>query len=282
MRKYLTAAAAALPALLLLTACSSGSTHADGTDRTDGTPSASPTVLSTLAGHAPLTAQQLAKALVTDADLPGWVIEQSSSSDGVQTTAPEEFNPDDLSAQGDSGGQAVLTADRPDCQPLADIASTKPAIHRMASVGAEFAPKPATDSSTAPGSSGQGASVVPATVNQMLVASHAPGDAQKVIAAVRSALTSCTGFTATGGDGTRTPFSIARGPAVAVGDASVSYVMTDTSDKKTGAALVTVVRTGDTVTSYLSTRSAGGAGAVPLAVVRAQDRKLRAALATGR
>ena len=279
MRKSLTAAGAALPALLLLAACSTGSSHADGT------PSASPTALSTLAGHAPLTVQQLTRALVTDADLPGWVIEQSSSSDGVQTTAPEEFNPDDLAAQGDSGGQAVLHADVPGCQPLADIASTKPEIHRMASVGAEFAPAPQAGSSGSDGSSGtgsKGASVVPATVNQMLVASHAPGDARKVLASLRSALTTCTRFTATGGDGTRTPFTIARGPQVAVGDEAVSYVMTDVSDKKTGAALVTVVRTGDTVTSYLSTRSAGGAGPVPLAVVRKQDAKLRAVLAKQR
>ncbi|MBY8876840.1 hypothetical protein [Actinacidiphila acidipaludis] len=286
MRKSLTAASAALPALLLLAACSTGSSH------TDGTPSASPTTLSTLAGHAPLTVQQLSRALVTDTDLPGWVIEQSSSSDGVQTTAPEEFNPDDLSAQGDSGGQAVLHADIPGCQPLADTASTQPRIHRMASVGAEFAPAPQAASSGSAGSAGSAGSsgsfgpgaakVVPTTVNQMLVASHAPGDAQKVMASLRTALTTCTRFTATGGDGTRTPFSIAGGPKVTVGDEAVAYLMTDVSDKKTGAALVTVVRTGDTITSYLSTRSAGGAGPVPLAVARKQDAKLRAVLARQR
>ncbi|MCL2552699.1 MAG: hypothetical protein FWE15_31785 [Actinomycetia bacterium] len=274
MRKSLTAAIAALPALLMLAACSSGSSHADGP------PSASPTALSSLAGHAPLTVQQLTRALVTDSDLPGWVVEQSSSSDGVQTTAPEEFNPDDLSAQDPSGGQAVLTADRPGCQPLADVASTKPAIHRMASVGAEFAPRPSSGSGGA--GSSKGSSVVPASVNQMLVASHAPGDARKVMASLTAALATCTRFVATGGDGVRTPFTIARGPAVAVGDEAVTYVMTDTSDQKTGAALVTVVRTGDTITSYLSTRSKGGAGAVPLAVARKQDAKLRAALAARR
>jgi hypothetical protein len=273
MRKSLTAAIAALPALLMLAACSSSSSHADGPS------GASPTAQSTLAGHAPLTVAQLTRALVTDADVPGWVIEQSSSSDGVQTTAPAEFNPDDLSAQDPSGGQAVLTADRPDCQPLADVASTRPAIHRMASVGAEFAPKPS--GGAAEGAS-HGASVVPATVNQMLVASHAPGDAQKVMASVKAALATCTRFVATGGDGVRTPFTISRGPAVAVGDEAVSYLMTDTSDKRTGAALVTLVRTGDTVTSYLSTRSKGGAGTVPLAVARRQDAKLRAALAARR
>jgi hypothetical protein len=259
----LTAAACVLPVLLLTSACSGGS---GGSDDANGRGGASPSAAATLVGHAPLTVQQLTRALVTDADLPGWVVQQSSQDDGVQTTAPEAFDPDDLGAQGDGGGQSVMRADRPQCQPLADIASTKPAIHRMASVGAAFAQQ--TKGGAAPG-----------TVNQMLVASHAPGDAQKVMDGVLSALRTCTSFTGADGTGQRTPFTISKGPAVAVGDASVAYLMTDTSDRKTGAALVTVVRTGDTITSYLSTRPKGGAGPVPLAVARKQAAKLKAALA---
>jgi hypothetical protein len=258
----LTAAACALPVLLLTAACSGGPTDADGTSG-----GASPSAAAMLAGHAPLTVQQLTRALVTDADLPGWVVQQSSEDDGVQTTAPEAFNPDDLMAQGDGGdGQSVMHADRPQCQPLADIASTEPAIHRMASVGATFAQQV----------KGGGA---PDTVNQMLIASHAPGDAQKVMDGVLSALGSCASFTGIDGTGQRIPFTVAKGPAIAVGDASVTYLMTDRSDKKTGAAQVTVVRTGDTITSYLSTRPEGGAGPVPLAVAREQSAKLKAALA---
>ena len=285
MRKSLLAATAVLPALLLASACSASSSH--GADA-DGRSGASPSAVSTLAGHAPLTVQQLTKALVTDADVPGWVVQQSSQSDGVQSTAPEGFDPDGLSAQDPNGGQSVLHADKPACEPLADVASTAPAIHRMASVGAQFAPAPARTaggsgssggSSGSGGSGAPGAGVVPATMNQMLVASHAPGDAQRVMASVQAALRTCTAFTGIGGDGTHTPFTVSRGPAVPVGDEAVAYVMTDTSDKKTGAAMVTVVRTGDTITSYLSTRTKGGAGDVPLAVARKQDAKLRAALA---
>lgn len=273
MRKSLMAASAVLPALLLASACSTGSPH--GSDA-DGRSGASPAAVSTLAGHAPLTEQQLTKALVTDADVPGWVVQQSSASDGVQTTAPEEFNPDDLSAQDSDGGRSVLHADKPQCQPIADVASTRPAVHRMASVGATFAPAAAAGSKPTGGS---GAVSAPQTMNQMLIASHAPGDAQRVMTALQTAVKTCTAFTGTGGDGTRTPFTVTPGPAVAVGDESITYVMTDTSDKKTGAALVTVVRTGDTITSYLSTRTKGGAGDVPLAVARKQDAKLRTALA---
>ncbi len=252
-----------LPALMLAAGCSGGGSGGSADpDRGSG---ASPSAASTLAGHAPLTVQQLTQALVTDADVPGWVVQQTSDDNGVQTTAPEGFDPDALMAQGDGGGgQSVLHADTPGCQPLADVVGSKPAVHRMASVGATFAQE----------SKGGG----PEVVNQMLIASHAPGDAQRVMDGIRSALGSCTSFRATDGEGRRTPFTVAPGPAVRVGDASIAYTMTDSSDKKTGAALVTVVRTGDTVTSYVSTKAAGGAGPVPLAVARKQSAKLAALL----
>lgn len=255
-----------LPALMLAAACSGGGSG--GSAAPDGGSGASPSAVSTLAGHAPLTVQQLTQALVTDSDVPGWVVQQTSDDNGVQTTAPEAFNPDDLMAQGDGGGQSVLHADTPRCQPLADVVGSKPAVHRMASVGATFAQE----------SKGGG----PKVVDQMLIASHAPGDAQRVMDAVRAALGSCASFQATDGEGRRTPFAVAPGPAVRVGDASVTYTMTDSSDKKTGTALVTVVRTGDTITSYVSTKAAGGAGPVPLAVARKQSAKLTALLGRSR
>ncbi|WP_327290799.1 sensor domain-containing protein [Streptomyces sp. NBC_01198] len=233
-------AAAALPALLLAAACSSSSDAPDSTKAPDGTA----TVLS---GKAPLTTAQLSKALVTDSDVPGWTIQPSQTADSSDTS--------------------TLTADKPACQPLADITSSNPTIHRMAFIGAAFAKTTATTSAT------------PDVINQMLVASHAPGDAKKVIDSVRTALAGCTSFTATDSTGTKTPFTISKGPAVPTGDASVSYLMTDTADKKTGAALVAVVQTGDTVTAYLSVKSSGGAGPLPIDVARKQSEKLKAALA---
>jgi hypothetical protein len=263
MRNARLAAVAVLPALLLAAACSSGSSS-DKHGGSDSSPSAS----SVLSGKVPLSVAQLSKALVTDTDVPGWVIQVGQTNDGTATTPPAQANPDDPGAQSDSSAGAVLTADKPACQPLADITSTKPKIHRMASVGAAFAKTSATSTAT------------PAEINQMLIASHAPGDAQKVMDAVQTALADCKSFNAMDGTGTKTPFSIGKGPAVKVGDASVAYVMNDTADKKTGAALVTVVRTGDTITSYISVKSAGGIGALPLAVAQKEDQKLKAALAT--
>ncbi|WP_329182536.1 MULTISPECIES: sensor domain-containing protein [unclassified Streptomyces] len=230
-------AAAALPALLLAAACSSST---DSTKDADGPPTV-------LAGKAPLTTEQLSKALVTDSDVPGWTVQPSQTADSSDTSR--------------------LTADKPVCQPLADITSSNPTIHRMAFIGAAFAKTTATSGAT------------PEVINQMLVASHAPGDAKKVIASVKTALAGCTGFTATDSTGTKTPFTISKGPAVPTGDESVAYVMNDAADKKTGAALVAVVQTGDTVTAYLSVKSSGGAGPLPIEVARKQSDKLKAALA---
>ncbi|WP_329132675.1 sensor domain-containing protein [Streptomyces sp. NBC_01476] len=238
------ASAAVLPALLLAAACSSNSSDANGGSKTAPPASSAP------AGGAPLTKAQLTSALVSAKDVPGYTVQVS------QTDATD--------AQDD----ATLTADKAACQPLADITSSKPQIKRVAFVGAAFAKTPATSGST-----------TPAEIDQMLVASHAPGDAQKVIDSVDTALGTCTSFNATDNTGTKTPFSITKAPAVSAGDASASYVMTDTADKANGAALVTVVRTGDTITAYLSVKSAGGAGTLPLDVARKQSDKLKAAQA---
>ncbi|MYS24657.1 PknH-like extracellular domain-containing protein [Streptomyces sp. DvalAA-14] len=246
MRKTRCAAAslAVLPALLLAAACSGNSSNADGSDTT---PKSTPSASATTAGKAPLTKAQLTSALVTTADVPGWTVQVS------QTDAT------------DSQDNSTLTADKPQCQPLADITSSKPKIRRLAFVGAAFAK-----------TTGQ---ATPDQIDQMLVASHAPGDAQKVIDSVKAALATCTTFNAVDNTGTKTPFAITKGPAVGTGDASASYVMTDTADKKTGAALVSVVKSGDTITAYLSVKSAGGAGQLPLDVARKQNDKLKAAQA---
>jgi hypothetical protein len=244
MRKTRLAAAsvAVLPALLLAAACSSTSSGAKGN------PTGTPSPAAAAAGKAPLTKAQLSSALVTNSDVPGYTVQvsQTNSSDAKDTS--------------------TLTADKPECQPLADVTSSKPKIQRIAFVGAAFA-------KVLPGQA------TPAEINQMLVASHAPGDAQKVIDSVNTALRTCKTFIATDMTGKKTPFSVTKAPAVPAGDTSASYVMNDTADPKTGAALVAVVKTGETITAYVSVKSAGGAGALPIEVVGKQSDKLKAAQA---
>jgi hypothetical protein len=240
MRCARVAAVAALPVLLLVTACSSDSSDSSGAD---ATPSAS----SVFSGKAPLTKDQLTTAMITDADVPGWIVQVSQTDD--------------------TADQSTLTADKPQCQPLADVTSGKPKIHRMAFVGAAFARSTKK--------------AQPDAINQMLVASHAPGDAKKVIDSVKASLATCTAFTAVDNTGAKTPFAVTEGPAVTTGDESVSFVMTNPTDKKSGSALVTVVQTGDTVTAYLSVKASGAAGDLPIEVVRKENEKLKAALAKG-
>ncbi|MDX6354447.1 MAG: hypothetical protein QOF98_1350 [Streptomyces sp.] len=258
MRKTRLAAVAVLPALLLAAGCSSGSSDSDAkstpttsSSGSSGSSASSSTGDATASGDAPLTKTQLTSALVTDADVPGYTVQVS------QTTSD------------DATDTSTLATDKPDCQPLADITSSKPKIPRVAFVGAAFAKVSATASPSA----------TPDEINEMLVASHKPGDAQKVVESVKTALKTCTTFTTTDSSGTKTPFSVAKGPAVPTGDSAVSYVMTDTSDATTGAALVTVVQTGDTITAYISVKSAGGVGDLPIDVARKQNEKLKAALA---
>ena len=248
MRKTrLRLAAAVLPALLFAAACSGSSGDKSPTDA-NGHPSSgskAPASAAANGSKTPLTKAQLTTALSATGDVPGYQVQVSQTDDSKDT--------------------ATLTSDKPQCQPMADITSSKPKIARKAFVGAAFAKPTATGN--------------PDQITQMLVASHAPGDATKVIAALRDSLSTCTTFTATDNTGVKTPFAITKAPAVAAGDEAVSYVMTDTKDKQTGAASVTVVRTGETITAYLSVKSAGGPGTLPVDVARKQSDKLKAAQA---
>lgn len=238
-------AAALLPALLLAAACS-GSSDSSDADKTKDKASASASDRTADGGSATtLTKAQLTKALIATGDVPGYTVQVSQTDDSADTS--------------------TLTADKPECQPLADVTSSKPKIPRKAFVGAAFAKTPADSTAT------------PALINQMLLASHAPGDAQKVIDSVKTALGACTSFTATADTGTKTPFTIDKQTATTPGEATASYVMSDAKDKKAGAALVTVVKNGDTITAYISVKSAGGPGVLPADVVAKQNEKLKAA-----
>ncbi|MCZ4095776.1 sensor domain-containing protein [Streptomyces sp. SID13666] len=245
-------AAAVLPVLALAAACSGddgGSGDGKGKDGATTAPATSAAGSSTGAAKAPLTAAQLRSALVKDTEVPGYKIEASKN---------EAMSPDD-----------VMTTDKPECQPLADPPSTRPKYARKAFVGASVGK---IDPANLPAG---------VELTQMLLASHAPGEAGKMVADIRQALDKCTAFTATDGTGKKIPFAIRKGPAVTVGDEAVSYVMADTGDKEGGTALVTVVRTGDASVTYLSVKGTGQAGDPPLVVARKQDTNLKAAEAAG-
>ncbi|MEU3458673.1 sensor domain-containing protein [Streptomyces sp. NPDC006733] len=241
-------AAAVLPVLALGAACS-GDDGGSGDEKGKAGATTSAAASPTTPAKAPLTAAQLRAALVKDAEVPGYKVEASKN---------EAMSPED-----------AMTSDKPECQPLADPPSTKPKYARKAFVGASVGK---VDPANLPGG---------IQLTQMLLASHAPGDAAKMVADIRQALEKCTAFTATDGAGKKTPFAIKKGPAVTAGDEAVAYVMSDTGDKEGGTALVTVVRSGDASVTYLSVKGTGQAGDPPLAVAGKQDAKLKAAQAAG-
>ncbi|MDJ0341337.1 hypothetical protein QMK19_14870 [Streptomyces sp. H10-C2] len=242
------AVAAVLPVLALAAACSSDGGKSDDAKKKDGvttSPAVPSTAAPTAAAKPPLTEAQLRAVLVKDADLPGYKVEASTSA---------SMSADDK-----------LTTDKPQCQPLADPVGTKPKYVRKAYAGASVAKKDALGSG--------------AEVHRMLLASHAPGDAGKMMAELKRALDTCTAFIATAGTGKKIPFTITKAATVTAGDEAVSYVMADTSDKVAGAALVTVVRSGDDSITFLSAKLTGGQAAAPVDVARKQDAKLKAATA---
>jgi hypothetical protein len=186
----------------------------------------------------------LKSALITTADVPGYVVTKSGQADAM-TTAD------------------ALTTDKGACQPLADPVSAKPKYPRTAQAAATF--------------SRQNALTGGGEVTFLLLAAHAPGDAGRIMADLAQAVKTCGAFKGTDGNGKSASFTVRAAKAVDAGDDSVAYVLTDTGDKKSGSATVTVVRSGGCIETYLTARTGGGAGTLPVAVARKQDEKVKAA-----
>ncbi|MFF3565681.1 hypothetical protein ACFYXS_37195 [Streptomyces sp. NPDC002574] len=181
-------------------------------------------------------------ALVTSADVPGYVV---TGSGGTGAMRPEQ----------------ALTAGRADCRPLSDPVSARPAHRRTAYASTTFTSKEAA------GGSGE--------LDMLLLSAHVPGDAEKIMDGLAAALRNCRTFEATDGDGRATVFAVRPAEAPAAGDDAVAYVLADTAAPSDGAATVTVVRTGGSTATYVTVRLSGGTGGPPAAVVRTQDVKLR-------
>ncbi|MFD3455353.1 hypothetical protein ACFWVC_24660 [Streptomyces sp. NPDC058691] len=157
----------------------------------------------------------------------------------------------------------ALTAGRAACRPLSDPVSARPAYRRTAYASTTFTSKEAA------GGSGE--------LDLLLLSAHAPGDAERIMGGLASALRNCRTFEATDGGGRATAFAVRPAEAPAAGDEAVAYVLTDTTAPADGAATVTVVRTGGSTATYVTVKLSGGTGGPSAAVVRTQDAKLRGA-----
>jgi len=105
---------------------------------------------------------------------------------------------------------------------------------------------------------------------------YAPGGAQKTMSALHSALKACATFTAGDGTGGRITMKIKTAPAVRSGDDAVAYFVFHTG-QSVPVALLTIVRTGEQTATYQAFPTFHKDAVLPIDIVAAQDKKLRAA-----
>lgn len=245
------AAAAVVPVLALVSACNDDGDASKGSP-TSGAP-VSPSV-SPSASPSPddpgktLTKAQLEKALVTSADLPGYVMNKGN----VELMDPAENQ----------------KADKAECQPIADQLNTKPSHVRKAYAGTTIAKR---------GIPVSGSSV---QFTSELLSSYEPGEADMVIQELKTALTTCVQFKTKAPSGKTTSFLVKPEGEPSVGDAAVSYTLEDVADKAAGVATITVVRTGAVTATYLSIKAAGH-GEMPAGLAAKQNEKLKKAATAG-
>jgi hypothetical protein len=190
----------------------------------------------------PLTKLQLTKALITDTDISGFTVESQ---------AMDLLHPND-----------IVTSSPTDCQPIADIMSVRPVHRRQAMAWATFKPTGTADGDT-PGS--------------VTLSSHTSSDAMAWMADLKKALATCTAFTATSQAGWTYRFTVQNLSPAKAGDGSVAYLLTNTRAPDGKGNVVSVVRTGSTLATFLNSEGRGKPAAVPESLARQQHGKLQAA-----
>lgn len=228
--------------LALASGCTDSSAGSDGKSAKHAENGRDSAGASTAEAQQALTGPRLRAALITSADVPGYVV-----AGGAGTAVA-------------SGPEASLTADRPACRPLSDPVSSRPARPRGAQVTAAVTTRGAL------GGDGE--------LDLLLLSAHPTGEAGEVVGGITAALEKCRSFGATDGEGRTRHFAVRPAKAPAAGDEAAAYVMTDTGDAARGTATVTVVRTGSSTATYVTVKPSGDPGGPPLAVVRAQHAKL--------
>ncbi|WP_266754594.1 hypothetical protein [Streptomyces phaeochromogenes] len=198
---------------------------------------------SSAGGQGPLSKAQLTDALPEGADLPGFTAEPQSlpllETKDVVTT-----------------GQAA-------CRPIVDMMSVRPRLPRQAMVWATIE------------ADGAPASAPPGSVT---LTSHDGDTAAQWMTALKRAVADCTRFTATSKRGWTYDFTVASVPLKRMGDDVVGYRISNVLDPSGGGNVMSVVRTGTTLATYLLTPSENGKPRpVPESVAIAQEKRIRAA-----
>ncbi|MPY44721.1 hypothetical protein FNH04_33905 [Streptomyces phyllanthi] len=233
-----TAAAVAVVAALGATAAcgGGGDKNGAGTKPTEATAGRSPDDPKTRddADGGPLTAAQLEKAALAAGDVKGYKVEKTSEADMPAETVP---------------------AEPAACQPVADMfffASTPRAASRT---GRTLTAR--SDSDT--------------NVVSLALLAHEQGNAEKVVADLRTASRSCTAYEHAGYQ-----YSDVKAlPAPEQGDEAVAYGLRGSIEGTEVPMTFTIVRSGSTLVAFYAMNAAEGAKAqVPEDVIEAQMEKL--------
>lgn len=190
----------------------------------------------------PLSAAQLKKALLKTGDVEGYQAQPSKV---------------DILGDEDDGG---VRADDSACEPVVDIFDTDTKYERTAYTG---------------GTVMRGDFTAGGSVTQLLLSAHKKGDARKWFGDLKKALNECDALSAPLNQGKeKQEAKIEPDDGVDLGDDAVQFSL---AQKKKESSVVTVVRTGDNVASYLAFGLEGTAKPIAKPVAEKQHQKLERA-----
>ncbi|MER5964285.1 hypothetical protein [Streptomyces sp. NPDC002057] len=245
-------AATAVSLALLATACGGGdSGKAAGKDAgKESAPAASATSAAPAAEA--LSAAELEKLIVEQADLPGHQVQKATAADIVPADA--------------------VSTDKASCKPLADamsfIATGKPAV----SAQRKAIEVPKTDGATASPEEALGALAAPVT--SVTLGSYQGQGAQEAFTSLKTAGTDCAaGFTLIGG-GEKTKITKVAPETVSAGEEALAYTVTTDMDGEPFVSKLVAFRQGNTLATFSSISLGGTVKTLPKTIVDAQAKKL--------
>lgn len=244
-------AATAVSLALLVTACGGGE-KSDGKGKGTGKDAAPSASATSSAPAKTLSAAELEKLIVEQADLPGHQVQKAKA--------------------GEIPPASAVSTDKPSCKPIADamsyIATGKPA----ASAQRKAIEVPKTEGASASPEEALGALAAPVT--GVTLGSYDGQGAQEAFASLKTAGTDCAGgFTLIGG-GEKTKISKVAPETVTAGEEALAWTVTTDLDGKPFVTKLVVFRQGSTLASFSTLSFGGTVKALPKDIVDAQAAKL--------
>ncbi|MEV4424899.1 hypothetical protein ACN9M0_22150 [Streptomyces sp. R-07] len=253
MRTFVRSAAVAATAVsfaLLVTGCSEGGKDADSGK--DATPGASASATSSAPAAKALSAAELEKLIVEQADLPGHQVQKAKAADIVKSDA--------------------VSTDKPACKPLADAMSSVATGQPGASAQRKVIEVPKTEGATASPKDALGALAAPVT--SVTLGSYEGQGAQEAFTSLKTAGTECAGgFTLLGG-GEKTKIAKVAPETLSAGEESLAWTVTTDMDGEPFVTKLVVFRQGSTLASFSTLSLGGTVEELPKAVIDAQAAKL--------